>query len=71
MPPTPARDFENATHPASRCALRRDKPTLDWNFLPGVHSRRGAVVEGLVARAARRREMVRACARQLAAYRGP
>jgi hypothetical protein len=38
---------------------------------PGAPSRRGAVVEGLVARVARRREMVRACARQIAAYRGP
>jgi len=38
---------------------------------PGAHSRRGAVAEGLVARAARRREMAVACDRQIAAYRGP
>jgi hypothetical protein len=38
---------------------------------PGSLSRRGAVAEGLVARVARRGQLVRACARQMAAYRGP
>ena len=38
---------------------------------PGAPIRCGAVAEGLVARAARRREMVVACDRQIAAYRGP
>ncbi len=38
---------------------------------PGSPSRRGAVAEGLVARHARRGQLVRACACQMAAYRGP
>ena len=37
----------------------------------GAYSRRAAGAEGLVARAGRRREMVVACDRQIAAYRGP
>jgi hypothetical protein len=48
-----------------------DLPPPSVNPPPGTHGRRGAVAEGLVARAARRREMVRAYARQIAAYRGP
>jgi len=58
-PPTPRSVL--ISHPAS--------PGLDPS--PGALSRRGAVAEGLVARAARRREMAVACDRQVAAYRGP
>ncbi len=39
--------------------------------LPGSSGRRDAVAEGHVARLVRRGHMVRACARQMAAYRGP
>jgi hypothetical protein len=48
-----------------------DLPPPSLNPPPGSLSRRGAVAEGLVARTAKRREMVRACALQIAAYRGP
>jgi hypothetical protein len=48
-----------------------DLPPPSLQHSPGTHSRRGAVAEGLVARAARRRGMAVVCDRQIAAYRGP
>jgi len=59
------------THPRNFGFRISDLPSPSLNTPPGHHSRRGAVAEGLVARAARHGHMVRACACQVAVYRGP
>jgi len=63
------------THPVGRMldfGFRiSDLPPPSLHPPPGNHSRRGAVAQGLVTRAERRRAMAVACDRQIAAYRRP